>query len=169
MAAKYRLRLGNEDHEIEVEVEPSGGYRVTAGDSTAHVSLRRINDSARYSMIVDNRPYDIFAEEGPGGFHIVIGGHTIDIGTQTGRRGRGAESFDLDTGGEWVLKSPMAGVVQAIMVAADDEVEQGQVLIVVEAMKMQNELNARRAGTVKAVYVSVGQRVDQGTPLLVLL
>ena len=42
-------------------------------------------------------------------------------------------------------------------------------LIVVEAMKMQNELHARRAGTVKAVYVSVGQRVDQGTPLLVLL
>jgi pyruvate carboxylase subunit B len=43
------------------------------------------------------------------------------------------------------------------------------VLCVVEAMKMQNELHARRGGTVKAVYVSVGQRVDQGTPLLVLL
>ena len=45
---------------------------------------------------------------------------------------------------------------------ADDEVAEGQVLVVVEAMKMQNELHARRAGTVKAVYVSVGQRVDQG-------
>jgi pyruvate carboxylase subunit B len=43
------------------------------------------------------------------------------------------------------------------------------VLAVVEAMKMQNELHARRAGTVKAIYASVGQRVDQGTPLLVLL
>jgi pyruvate carboxylase subunit B len=71
--------------------------------------------------------------------------------------------------GEWVLKSPMAGVVQSILVEADDEVSEGQVVIIVEAMKMQNELHARRAGTVKAVYVSVGQRVDQGTPLLVVL
>ena len=63
----------------------------------------------------------------------------------------------------------MAGVAREVSVAADDEVTEGQMLVVVEAMKMQNELHARRAGTVKAVYVSVGQRVDQGTPLLVLV
>ncbi len=55
------------------------------------------------------------------------------------------------------------------MVSADDEVEDGQTLIIVEAVKMQNELQARRAGTVKAVFVSVGQRVDQGTPLSVVV
>ena len=63
----------------------------------------------------------------------------------------------------------MAGVVREVSIAADDEVTEGQMLVVVEAMKMQNELHARRAGTVKAVYISVGQRVDQGTPLLVLV
>ncbi len=170
MAAKYRLKLGNEDQELEVEADGAGGYRVKHGDVTARVSLRRINDSARYSLIIDHKPYDVFAEETPTGFHFLIGGRSTDIGTQTGRRGKGgAESLDVDGGGEWVLKSPMAGIVQDIRVSADDEVEQGQVLAVVEAMKMQNELIARRAGTVKAVYVSVGQRVDQGTPLLVLL
>lgn len=170
MAAKYRLKLGNDDHEIEVEPDGSGGYRVTLEGDTSRVSLVRINDSARYSLIVDNKPYDIFAEESPTGFHVVIGGRTINVGTQTGRRGKGGpESLDIDDGGEWVLKSPMAGIVQEILVAADDEVTQGQVLIVVEAMKMQNEMHARRAGSVKAVYVSVGQRVDQGTPLLVLV
>jgi biotin carboxyl carrier protein len=170
MAAKYRLKLGNDDHEIEVEPDGSGGYRVSIGGDTSRVSLARINDSARYSLIVDNRPYDVFAEETPTGFHVVLGGRTINVGTQTGRRGKGGpESLDIDDGGEWVLKSPMAGIVQEILVSADDEVTQGQVLIVVEAMKMQNELHARRGGTVKAVYVSVGQRVDQGTPLIVLL
>ena len=123
----------------------------------------------RYSLIVDNKPYDVFAEESPTGFHFVIGGQPVDVGTQTGRRGGAGGSLDADVEGEWVLKSPMAGVVQDVRVKADDEVEQGQVLCVVEAMKMQNELHARRAGTVKAVYVSVGQRVDQGTPLLVVL
>jgi acetyl/propionyl-CoA carboxylase alpha subunit len=170
MAAKYRLKLGKEDHELEVEPDGADGYRIKSGDVTSRVSLRRIDDSARYSVIIDGRPHDVFAEEGPTGFHIVIGGRTIEVGTQTGRRGRGGpDSLDIDDGGEWVLKSPMAGVVQDVRVRADDEVEQSQVLVVVEAMKMQNELRARRGGTVKAVYVTVGQRVEQGTPLLVLL
>ena len=170
MAAKYRLKLGADDHEVEVEPDASGGYRVKAGEATSRVNLQRINDSARYSVIIDGHPYDVFAEESPTGFEIVIDGRTIHVGTQTGRRGKGGpESLDAGDGSEWVLRSPMAGVVQDVRVKADDEVEQGQVLVIVEAMKMQNELQARRGGTVKAIYVSVGQRVDQGTPLLVLL
>ncbi|MBF6599673.1 MAG: hypothetical protein IVW36_04095 [Dehalococcoidia bacterium] len=170
MASKYRLRLGDVDREIEVAAAAGGSFEITVDGQSETVSLERINEGARYSLIVDGMPYDIFAEETPLGFHIVVDGETVLIGTQTGRRAAaGAGGGDSDSGGEWVLKSPMAGVVRDIRVAADDEVGEGQVLIVVEAMKMQNELQARRAGTVKAVYVSVGQRVDQGTPLLVLL
>jgi pyruvate carboxylase subunit B len=170
MAAKYRLRLGAEPIEVEVEPDHQGGYRITSGDITRSVSLTRIDESARYSLIVDGHPYDVFAEELPTSFHVLLHGRTITVGTQTGRRGGGgAVGFDVDAGGEWVLKSPMAGVVREIRVSADDEVEEAQVLIVVEAMKMQNELHARRGGTVKAIYVAVGDRVDQGTPLLVLV
>jgi len=171
MAAKYRLRLGEEARDVEVEPDRGEGYRVTLDGAACNVSLRRINDSARYSLIIDGKTYDVFAEEGPTGYHVSVGGETIAVGTQTGSRsgGRGGDSFEVDTGGEWVLKSPMAGVVREINVQADDEAAEGQVLIIVEAMKMQNELHARRAGTVKAVYVSVGQRVDQGTPLLVVV
>lgn len=171
MAAKYRLRLGNESSEVEVEPDRAGGYRVTIDGRASSVSLERINESARYSLIVDGRPHDVFAEEGATNYHVSVGGHMVTVGTQTGRRGGagGPDGFEVDAGGEWVLKSPMTGVVREVQVKADDEVAEGQVLVVVEAMKMQNELHARRAGTVKAVYVSVGQRVDQGTPLLVLV
>ncbi len=171
MAAKYRLRLGDEQHEIEVEPDHAGGWRVTIGDKTRTISLERINEGARYSAIVDGRPYDVFAEEGPTDYHVLVDGTRVIVGTQTGRKG-GSGSDDglgVDASGEWVLKSPMAGVVREIRVAADADVAEGDVLVVVEAMKMQNELHARRAGQVKAVYVSVGQRVDQGTPLLVLV
>ena len=71
--------------------------------------------------------------------------------------------------GEWVLTSPMAGVVREVLVEPGDEVEAKQVIVVIEAMKMQNDLHARRAGTVKAVYASEGQQVEQGTKLVVLL
>lgn len=170
MAAKYRLRLGDEQQEIEVEADHAGGWRVKVGDTVRTVNLQRINEGARYSAVVDGKPYDVFAEEGTTDYRILVNGTRVVVGTQTGGKGRGGGGdFDVDMDGEWVLKSPMAGVVREIRVSADDEVEEGQVLVIVEAMKMQNELHARRAGQVKAVYVSVGQRVDQGTPLLVLV
>jgi hypothetical protein len=47
VAAKYRLKLGNDDHELEVEPDGAGGYRVRADGDASRVSLTRINDSAR--------------------------------------------------------------------------------------------------------------------------
>ena len=156
MASQYRLKLGDEEHELEVE-EHEGHFRVRLGDTWHPVELERLGDSARYSLLLDQHPYDVFAEAGA-------------PGPLRGRRAAGQEDVAATAdSGEWVLTSPMAGVVQEVMVQPGDEVEAGQAVVVIEAMKMQNDLHVRRAGTVKAVYVSVGQRVEQGTPLLVLL
>lgn len=172
--ATYRLKLGDQEHELEVE-EHDGHFRVRLEDQWHPLELERIGDTARYSMLLDRRPFDLFAEEGPHGYHIVIGSRLFAISTPGHMRGRprrvgGPEQLEATTDtGEWVLTSPMSGVIQEIMVQPEDEVTAGQVVMVIEAMKMQNDLHARRAGTVKAVYVSVGQRVDQSTPLLVVL
>ncbi|MEX2158256.1 MAG: biotin/lipoyl-containing protein [Dehalococcoidia bacterium] len=170
--ATYKLTLNDQEHELEVE-EQEGAYRVRLGDKWHPLQMERVGDTARYSVLLDKRPVDIFAEETPNGFHIVIGPRMYAVGLPDparGRRAGGPQSVAAipDTG-EWVLASPMAGVIQDVRVQPGDEVESGQVVMVIEAMKMQNDLNARRAGTVKAVYVTTGQRVDQGTPLLVLL
>lgn len=172
MASTYRLRLGDEEHELEVEEHEGGQYRVRLGDTWYPLELGRVGEGARYSLLLDHKPTDIFAEEGAHGFHIVIGPRTFAVGLPGRTRGRqegGPEDLEVPTDGEWVLKSPMSGVIQEVLVQPGDEVEAGQVVMVIEAMKMQNDLHARRAGTVKAVYATVGQRVDQGTPLLVLL
>ena len=91
-------------------------------------------------------PYDIFAEETPTRLphrrRRTDRAHRHADGAARRRRRAAALDSD-DAGGEWVLKSPMAGVVREILVSADDEVAEGQVLVVVEAMKMQNELHAR--------------------------
>jgi biotin carboxyl carrier protein len=172
MAPSYRLTLEDRAHELEVE-EHDGHFRVRLGRRWHTVELQRVGQTARYSLLVGRKPYDIFAEEGPHSFHIVIGSRHFAITTPEparGRRAAGPEAIEAGTdAGEWVLTSPMAGVVQEVPVQPGDEVEAGQVVMVVEAMKMQNDLHARRAGTVKAVYVSVGQRVEQGAPLLVVL
>lgn len=168
--ATYKLRLNDQEHELEVE-EHDDGFRVRLEDEWYPLDLVRVGDSARYSLLLENRPYDVFAVEGPQGYHIVIGSRMFAISAPSPKRGRSAGGpEDIDAAdGEWVLKSPMAGIIQDVRVQPGDEVEAGQVVLVIEAMKMQNDLHARRAGTVKAVYVTIGQRVDQGANLLVLL
>ena len=172
MASQYQLKLGDQEHELEVE-EHEGGFRVRLGKRWHPVELQRVGDTARYSLLVDRKPYDVFAEEGPHGVHVVIGSRLFAIttpGPERVRRAAGPADVEATTDtGEWVLTSPMAGVIQEVLVQPGAEVEAGQVVMVIEAMKMQNDLHARRAGTVKAVYVTAGQRVEQGAPLLVLL
>jgi biotin carboxyl carrier protein len=174
MASKYQLRLGDREAEVEVEEKEGGVFHLKLNGVPFPVSLERVSESAHYSIIVDNRPYDLFAEETPHGYHIIIGSRIYAVATQPGRipptPAREPEAPEAPAvGDEWVLTSPMSGVVQELHVSPGDEVKAGTVVVVIEAMKMQNELRARHSGTVKAVYVSVGQRVEQGDPLLVLL
>jgi biotin carboxyl carrier protein len=168
---KYRLKLGEQDAQAEVE-ETADGARVGIDGAWHEVSIEQIGNSAQYSLILDSRSYCLFAEQTPHGYHLVVNGRSYGVTTQR-TSARGAAHGDIPitptAEGEWVLSSPMAGVVQKILVSLNDVVEAGNVLMVIEGMKMQNELRARHGGQVKAIYVSVGQQVEKGTPLLVLL
>ena len=80
MASTYRLTLHDEEHELEVE-EHDGSFRVRLGDEWYPLELERIGETARYSLLLNHRPYDVFAEEGPQGYHIVIGPRRFAITT----------------------------------------------------------------------------------------
>lgn len=66
------------------------------------------------------------------------------------------------------LKAPLPGVIKNICVAVGDTVSEGQTLVVLEAMKMENNLDAEKAGTVTAIHVEVGQNVMENTPLVTI-
>jgi biotin carboxyl carrier protein len=172
MATKYRLKLGERDATIHVE-EDADGTRLKMDGVWHDVSIEQIGVSAQYSFILDGKPFPLFAEPTPHGYRIVIGGRAYNVVASRAARPRRPAHGELPTtmtaDGEWILASPMAGVVQDIVVAPNDVIEEGDVLLIIEGMKMQNELRARRAGRVKAVYVTIGQQVDQGAPLLVLV
>jgi len=67
-----------------------------------------------------------------------------------------------------VLKAPMPGLVVRVEVTAGQVVEAGEALVVVEAMKMENELRASHRGTVEQIHVQAGDRVEKGAPLVTL-
>lgn len=66
------------------------------------------------------------------------------------------------------LKSPLPGVIKEVCVAVGDKVEEGQTVVVLEAMKMANNLEAEHAGTVTAVLVQPGENVMENSPLVVI-
>ena len=173
MAQRYLARLGDEIREVEVEEGP-GGLRVRLDDEWHLVRLEQVGQTSLYALLIDDRPHELFAVERAGGFDIIIGPKRFPVAVEThGRRPppplarqqlleRPAEA------GGWLVLSPMTGTVVDIYVAKGDQVAVGDLLLVIEAMKMNNELRAQRAGSVGEVYVSKGQRVEQGSPLLLL-
>jgi biotin carboxyl carrier protein len=175
MAEKYLMRLGDSLTEVEVEEGPKG-MRVRINDRWHSISLEQIGRSALFSLIVDDRPYEFFAEERSGGLDVVIGPlrYTV-VRERPGRPGvsasppvpQGLHERPGEAGG-WVLLSPMTGLLHEVYVAPGNAVEAGDVLMVIEAMKMNNELRALRSGRVQEVYVSRGQRVEQGSALLLV-
>jgi acetyl-CoA/propionyl-CoA carboxylase biotin carboxyl carrier protein len=84
------------------------------------------------------------------------------------RRAALADRAGRHSGAHDVIRSPMQGTVLKINVAAGDEISAGQVLVVIEAMKMENEIVAHHAGVVESVDVSAGDQVGNGQPLLQL-
>jgi biotin carboxyl carrier protein len=68
----------------------------------------------------------------------------------------------------FLVRSPIPGLIFDVPAAEGQEVKQGEILVIVEAMKMENELRAPRDGVVKATFVVPGDSVDKGAPLVTL-
>jgi biotin carboxyl carrier protein len=115
------------------------------------------------------RSYEIFFAEHPGGTMTVhVNGHPVAVAQGgAGRRHQEGASTASSEGPQRVV-APMAGRVIRVLVKKDDVVAARQPLVVVEAMKMENELRSPRAGVVAEVKVSEGTSVDANTVLVVV-
>ena len=116
------------------------------------------------SLLLEGRSQDVALERRAGGYRVALSGRVIDVGLV---EGRGAAAPRV-AGGPARVRAPMPGKIVRVLVAAGQDVGAGQGLVVMEAMKMENEIRAPRAGRVKEAPVKEGQAVETGA-LLVLL
>jgi len=121
------------------------------------------------SLLIGNKAYEIKRERSLlGELHVVIGSarYAVDVqdprSLRTRRAAAGAEA------GPQKVNAAMPGKIVRIMVKEKDEVAAGQPLLVMEAMKMQNEIKSPKAGKVQRVLTSEGSTVNAGDPLAVI-
>jgi biotin carboxyl carrier protein len=152
---------------VEIEEPAAGGLKVSVDGRAVDVDAR-LNPSGGGSLLLDGASYVVDLDEGRGETHVVVDGEVFraQIEGDAGRR-RGVSTHGSPAGGQRLV-APMPGKVAALLVEVGQPVERGTGLVVLEAMKMENEFRATGSGVVKEVHVTAGQTVNAGDLLVVI-
>jgi len=167
---KTPLRINGRETEIEWELQNQSSsatyrFRLESHEERA-ASVETLSESV-YSVLVGGRSVDVLVEQGPSGMAVFAGGRRFEIEVMDPRRWTGSESA-AGAKGRKRLTAAMPGKVIRVLVAEGDEVEAGQGIAVVEAMKMQNEMKAPHAGRVASLKAVAGATVEAGEVLAVI-
>jgi biotin carboxyl carrier protein len=164
---KYITTIGGKEFLVEVIDEK----HIRVNDQVMEVDFESVSGQPVYSMLIDGKSYEAYVYAGEEELQVLLLGHQYPAKVEDERekRLRSSRGDKLQEGGEFQLKAPMPGLVIAIPVQENEQVEKGQVLVILESMKMQNELKSPRAGRVERIKVSVRESVVQRQTLLSII
>lgn len=162
---KYITTVNGQTLEIEINREGE----VLVNGEARQVDFRSMEGAhAIYSLILDNKSYEAVVEERDDIHQVLISGDLYDVQVIDERTQRlmASASASLVGGGDSVVRSPMPGMIVKVTVEEGQEVKAGQTVVVLESMKMENELKAPSDGIIARVHVSAGDSVEQNKPLI---
>lgn len=153
------------DHTYVIEINRDG--EITIDGETSSIDLRAI-DEVTYSLLIEHRSHEALIELAGDTMNVLLNGRMYGAQVQDERARRLTQASGGTHSGEVQIKSPMPGLIVATPVSEGQTVKKGQTVIVLESMKMENELKAPRDGTVAAVKVVPRQNVEQHQVLVIL-
>jgi biotin carboxyl carrier protein len=159
--------IDGSEHAVEIpSIGDSANWNCQIGDVRLRADVRVV-EPGTYSVQVGSRSFDVHLESNGGRTYASVNGRRLAVEIRDPRRMvRGAAGINI--AGPQTIASPMPGKVVRLLVAEGDEVEAGQGLLIVEAMKMQNEIKAPKAGRVAAIRVSEGSAVGGAEAMMVV-
>jgi biotin carboxyl carrier protein len=168
MPAKCLLEILVNHDWLPVQVERGGGQVIVelSGRRVA-VDVEEISEGA-YSLLIDGRSYDVTVGIEENQYHVSVNRSQFEVCLRNPRKLRNRPALGRDSAGPMSVAAPMPGKIVKLLVREGETVSEGQGVIVIEAMKMQNELKAPRTGTVEAIRVTENQAVNAGESLLVV-
>ena len=166
---KYRVTVGGRTFEVEVLSE-AGALTV---DGKPHLAeLRPVSGTPLRILDLDGSTWTgPVVNTGPGGWLVQDRGERYEVEVVDERTAhiRSLAGAAATTAGPRALRAPMPGLVVRVMVAPGQPVEAGASLVVLEAMKMENDLKAAGGAVIEQVLVAAGQTVEKGTVLVTFL
>ncbi|MBK8615732.1 MAG: biotin/lipoyl-binding protein [Anaerolineales bacterium] len=161
---KYITTIDNKEFEIEIVDES----HIRIGDRLLEVDFESVSGQPVFSLILDGKSYESFVYQGEEDWEVQIQGrqYQVKIEDEREKRLKAAAGGGSVEGGEFHLKAPMPGLVVSVLINEGEEVKKGQVMLILESMKMQNELKAPRDGIMGRVRVKAGESVEQRQTLL---
>jgi len=161
---KYITTVGGKEFLVEVTDE----RHMIVNGKTYEVDFETVSGQPVYSLIVDGKSHEAYVRETDDEWQVLLRGrlYPVKVEDEREKRLRAAAGGGVAETGEYHLKAPMPGLVVAIPVAEGQEVKKWQVLLILESMKMQNELKSPRDGTVNRIKVKAGESVVQKQALL---
>ncbi len=162
----YAATVDGRDFVLEID----GSGSVTVDGESFDVDLRPIDDENLYSLILDNESFELFVERRQGVYYVLVQGdqYAVEVEDARLKKLRDMSSEAKEASGAAVVTAPMPGLVVRVLVEPGERVTQDTGLLILEAMKMENEIRAPREGVVNAINVTDGQTVNPGETLAVI-
>ncbi len=166
MSIKYIADIKGIEYVIEVISESE----VMINDKLHEIDFQVLRQSLSYSLLVDGKSYETNIYQDNGDWEVCLRGRRFQVRVEDERERllRMAAGRTSVQKGKFSLQAPMPGLVIDIPVNVGDEVEEGQVLLILESMKMQNELTAPRDGKIARIQAKVNDNVERKESLLIL-
>jgi len=158
---KYVALINNEQYEIEIDNDGN----ILLNGEPRDVDFLPLGASL-YSVITDGKSLEVVIDDEQGNYQVMMGGRLYEGQVLDERALMMAQRRGGLGGGSGEVNSPMPGLIVAVPVEEGQTVSQGQTVVILESMKMQNELKAPIDGVVGSVNVETGQTVDKNALLI---
>lgn len=161
---KYVTTIGEREYIIEIEDE---GH-ITLDGTPYRVDFDSVSEQPVFSLLLDGQSYESYVYPGDEGWQVLLYGtlYLAKVEDEREKRLRASAGSLVADREEYHLRAPMPGLVIAVPVAEGQQVDRGDVLLILESMKMQNELKSPRPGVISRVRVKPGDSVEQRQTLL---
>ncbi len=164
---KYEVTVGENVYIIEVNREGE----VTFDGEVYAIDFAPIGESGLYSLLANNASFEALVEQRDDRWQVLMQGYLyeVEVLDERSQLMRARSTLTVPDSGELLIKAPMPGLVVEVSVEVGQEVEACQKVVILESMKMENELKSPRDGTVHRVNVGPGDSVEQNQVLVVIV
>lgn len=166
---RFFAKIPSKEFQIEVNGLPPKNTIKIDGKTIA-AEFQEVGNYNLFLLLVNQRSYQTFIERRANGYHVTINNNKyfVEVEDQRTRQIRQLIKADEQPHRQVEIKAPMPGLIVKIPVKEGDEIRKGDSLVIIEAMKMENDIRASAAGRIKKIFKKEKASVDKDAILMVI-